>query len=312
MACLFSFPILGEPDIQRLPSLLLEAVKRLGGSVFPVSVRIPALNQHLRDAFRQEEDTLYTSLTLEKNTLRLRWKKESFPLVMHIRPPQHLDMEKLCQDFQDKIRTSNPELLRMHNENIRKKLKKAQQDAQREIRDIEQQLLHRKKELDLYIQKAETDSLTGILNRGAYDRILHETLRNPSLPFSLIFLDLDYFKEVNDTFGHAYGDEVLRSMALSMRSAIREGRDMACRIGGDEFAILLFADIHQAERIGCAILADMDQKVSIGISTCKEGDTPESLAHRADKSLYHAKENGRGQVVCLEKNENFLECPGPG
>ncbi|TWI77326.1 diguanylate cyclase (GGDEF)-like protein [Desulfobotulus alkaliphilus] len=299
MACLFSFPILTEPDIQRLAVLILEATDRLKGPVFSSAIRIPQLNIQLRQALASEQASLTVSLSLESGSLQASWQGYTFLLLSGIRPPGSKELEKLQQDFKDKSQTSNPDLLRIQNETIRKKLQLAREEAQKEIRTIEQQLLHRKKELDLYIKRAETDSLTGLFNRGAYDRLLHETIRqlqyNPR-PFSLIFLDLDYFKEVNDTFGHAYGDEVLRSMAFAMRTAIREGQDLACRIGGDEFAILLFADTEQAERIARSILSDMDRKVSIGIAVFEKNDTPEILAHKADQALYHAKENGRGRI----------------
>ncbi|MDY0163918.1 GGDEF domain-containing protein [Desulfobotulus sp.] len=312
MHCLFSFSILVEPDIQRLSGLLLEALRRLDAPVFASATRIPALNQHLREALCHAKDALDVRLILEGKKLSLRWSSETFPLASVTRSEPFL-LEQIHKELQDQIRTQNPELLRLQNESIRQKLTRAQRDAQEEIRNIEHQLIHRKKELDLYIKKAETDSLTGILNRGAYDRILHETLRelarNPK-PFSLIFLDLDYFKEVNDTFGHGYGDEVLRSMAMAMRATIREGQDKACRIGGDEFAILLGADMQQAERISKIILSDMDQKVSIGIAAHQEGDTPESLARKADQALYYAKENGRGQIALasLTETASDLHC----
>ncbi|TYT75854.1 GGDEF domain-containing protein [Desulfobotulus mexicanus] len=299
MAFLFSFPILTEPDIQRLSVLILEATGKLQGPVFSSAIKIPLLNIELRKALSYEQTSLTVSLSLENNCLQASWQENTFLLISGIRHPGSKKIEKFQQDFKDKSQTSNPDLLRIQNETIRKKLQLAREEAQKEIRTIEHQLLHRKKELDLYIKKAETDSLTGLFNRGAYDRLLHKTIRQLQYEFrsfSLIFLDLDYFKEVNDTFGHAYGDEVLRSMAFAMRTAIRDGQDLACRIGGDEFAILLFADTEQAGRIARTILSDMDSKVSIGIAAFKKNDTPESLAHKADQALYHAKNNGRGQV----------------
>ncbi|MCW7752794.1 GGDEF domain-containing protein [Desulfobotulus sp. H1] len=299
MTLLFSFPILTEPDIQRLSGFILQALRQLSVPTLITAAKIPLLNQQLRHSLHHPESSLHLSVVLTETNMEARWDQQKFVLARGISSPSPDLMQNISQYFRDRMHTSNPELLRKQNESIRKKLKMAQEKAQNEIRTIEHQLVHRKKELDLYIKKAETDSLTGLLNRGAYDRMLHEALRElNSSPqaFTLIFLDLDYFKEVNDTFGHAYGDEILRSMALAMRAAIREGQDLACRIGGDEFAILLFSDVPQAHRISQTILSDMSHKVSIGIAPFMEKDTPENMAARADSALYHAKQTGRGKI----------------
>ena len=110
-------------------------------------------------------------------------------------------------------------------------------------------------------------------------------------------LDLDYFKQVNDTLGHQAGDEVLKNMALFMTQFTRKDVDHVCRMGGDEFAIIFFAQTDIASRAAEKILESMDGKVSIGIALLRSDDTVESLSARTDEALYEAKERGRGQIV---------------
>ena len=87
--------------------------------------------------------------------------------------------------------------------------------------------------------QAEHDALTGLLNRGAYEKLLkiHEKEKNEN-PYALILVDVDTFKSVNDTYGHATGDEILKKVASSLKTAFRS-IDYVCRIGGDEFAIIM-------------------------------------------------------------------------
>jgi len=119
-------------------------------------------------------------------------------------------------------------------------------------------------------------------------------------PLTLLLLDLDHFKEINDRHGHQYGDAYLKRMAEAMRSAVRDDVDQCCRIGGDEFAILLYAGEGVAERVARRVLEAMDGRVSIGIAGLREGDTEERLVARADAALYEAKRRGRGQAVVAE------------
>ena len=89
-------------------------------------------------------------------------------------------------------------------------------------------------------------------------------------------------------------------MANALRSSVREHVDHACRMGGDEFAIILFSDIPIAKRVADKILKTMDGKVSIGIAELRENDTVESFSAGTDTLLYEAKHRGRGQFVADE------------
>jgi two-component system cell cycle response regulator len=129
-------------------------------------------------------------------------------------------------------------------------------------------------------------------------------------PTSVLMLDIDHFKRVNDTLGHTHGDEVLREVAVRLASSVR-AVDLPCRYGGEEFAVVMPATrltdaARIAERIRIAMASEaffvgdreMPVTVSLGVSASEGAeDRPESLLRRADEALYEAKAAGRNQVV---------------
>ncbi|PWC43588.1 diguanylate cyclase [Azospirillum sp. TSO22-1] len=167
---------------------------------------------------------------------------------------------------------------------------------------------------------ATTDSLTGALNRGRFmGRAADEVMRAQryARPLSAIMLDIDHFKKVNDTHGHATGDEAIRSVVRVCRSLVR-GADILGRLGGEEFAILLPETPPQgavllAERLRRALAVTevripggvgVTFTVSVGVSALKPGEESVSaLLARADEALYRAKNGGRNRVVCDETVE---------
>jgi diguanylate cyclase (GGDEF)-like protein len=166
-------------------------------------------------------------------------------------------------------------------------------------------------------ESAGTDPLTGLQNRRAFDEAFQyeagrfERYRRPT---SLLMLDLDFFKAVNDTHGHEAGDEVLRRTASIIRDNIRQGVDQAARLGGEEFVVLmpetpLKAAMDAAERIRLAVAAapiywngtPISVRMSIGASCAPECvASPHGLISSADAALYLAKESGRNRVVAAE------------
>lgn len=171
-------------------------------------------------------------------------------------------------------------------------------------------------------QAGLTDSLTGINNRRFFDQRLEEEIsRNMRMASNLscLYIDIDFFKVINDSHGHKVGDIVLRKVAELIRAQLRS-IDVVCRYGGEEFTILLGQSGHEkaievAERIR-SIIADTPFKeknitanitVSIGVSTIMFDNARDDnievigqeLLQRADKALYKAKQNGRDQVIYL-------------
>ncbi len=154
------------------------------------------------------------------------------------------------------------------------------------------------------------DPLTGLKNRRYFAENFHDecarSLRRQE-SMSILFLDLDHFKQVNDIHGHYFGDLALKATSNCLKEQCRP-YDTVVRWGGEEFVILLRATdegmaFHFAERIRLAIQRGFDPAlpfdltISIGLAQYQDNDTLECLIERADKALYHAKQTGRNKVV---------------
>ena len=156
------------------------------------------------------------------------------------------------------------------------------------------------------------DKLTGLNNRGAFDNSLKREIdlaHRQHSPMSLVMLDIDFFKAVNDNYGHSGGDLALKELAASLIDTMRAS-DIAFRYGGEEFALILSntdskAALLVAERIRIAIsqlncndgTRTFGFTVSLGVAQLKHGEKGESLFDRADSALYKAKKAGRNQTV---------------
>jgi diguanylate cyclase (GGDEF)-like protein len=154
------------------------------------------------------------------------------------------------------------------------------------------------------------DSLTGVLNRGAILQALGRELARVGRkadPLGIILADLDYFKRINDKFGHLAGDAVLRESALGMKSCLRP-YDFIGRYGGEEFLMILpglgvEAVCHKAEQIRIQAARSLpipngetSISLSLGVTVTDKAVTSEQLIHAADQALYRAKEKGRNRV----------------
>lgn len=162
---------------------------------------------------------------------------------------------------------------------------------------------------------AAKDQLTGLWNRRSFDQRLDETiahLARHSGECSLLLIDIDHFKRVNDRYGHIVGDEVLRRFADALHERLRQN-DVAARWGGEEFVILadgasLENACQLAEQIREAIAATafprlIEVTASIGVAAYAAGDTSDKVLNRADQALYEAKRNGRDRVVAADSAE---------
>ncbi|MFN3325060.1 MAG: diguanylate cyclase [Bryobacteraceae bacterium] len=186
--------------------------------------------------------------------------------------------------------------------------------AARRILDLQRELLRTRAALE---EQATKDSLTGIWNRPTILSILHRELarsEREQRPFGLVMVDLDHFKSINDTHGHAAGDIVLKEAARRMREAMRS-YDSLGRYGGEEFLIILpGCDAEctraQAERMRRALCdtaielpaASLHITASFGATAYRsaESDDPEALLHASDQALYAAKASGRDRVILIE------------
>jgi diguanylate cyclase (GGDEF)-like protein len=174
--------------------------------------------------------------------------------------------------------------------------------------------------------RSETDTLSGLLNRGGFQRQAELVLRDATrrhLPLALVIADLDHFKEINDSFGHACGDRVIESFAGLLRQAAAD-HHIAARIGGEEFAILLpglnlagarlFAEGTRSAFSGLPVEglpADHRCTASFGVTELLSHDGIDDLMRRADRALYAAKRGGRDQIRVAIETAGEIATPLP-
>ncbi|HEY2134800.1 MAG TPA: GGDEF domain-containing protein [Xanthobacteraceae bacterium] len=196
-------------------------------------------------------------------------------------------------------------------------------DMKRDNRTLEERLKSSRQEitqlqqnLDTVRTESMTDPLTTLTNRKYFDEALAKAIADAAMsaePASLMLTDIDHFKTFNDTYGHLTGDQVLRLVALTLKQNVK-GQDIAARYGGEEFAVVLPRTAVReattvADQIRRAVMGKELMKrstgehlgrvtLSIGVATCRRGDTVQSLIERADRCLYAAKRNGRNRVIC--------------
>jgi two-component system, cell cycle response regulator len=168
--------------------------------------------------------------------------------------------------------------------------------------------------VQMSIEMAITDPLTGLYNRRYMESHLNSLLEQAvsrKKPLTVLVLDIDYFKAINDTHGHDAGDDVLREFSFRIKKSIR-GIDLACRYGGEEFVVVmpetdLTVATMVAERLRRRIATEpfpvqdgartIEVTISVGISALGRNDTAATILKRADAALYRAKRDGRNRVV---------------
>lgn len=172
--------------------------------------------------------------------------------------------------------------------------------------DISEHVAEKKKLKHL----SETDELTNLYNRRAFITILREMLSNPDIPFlSLVVMDIDHFKKINDDFGHDVGDEVLIELAKFLKIQLREN-EIIGRLGGEEFGIILPVKKEVAYRICERLRTNLENHffsskrlkitVSLGLADNEKINNFEDLYKIADQCLYQAKREGRNKTVVYE------------
>ena len=179
----------------------------------------------------------------------------------------------------------------------------------RKQEELEKNLAALQIEKSEYEKSSKEDPLTGCLHRAGFSSILlreQENLSKNGCPVSFVILDIDHFKDVNDTYGHSVGDEVLVNLTRLIRDKIRN-TDALVRWGGEEFVILCSDTPIQnaqflAEKLrvaieGAVLIKQQQVTCSFGIAEMIPGEDPKKLFERADKALYSAKEGGRNRVV---------------
>ncbi|HEY9897930.1 MAG TPA: diguanylate cyclase [Pantanalinema sp.] len=189
---------------------------------------------------------------------------------------------------------------------------------------LERRVLERTEELqaasEKYRQLADSDGLSGIPNRRIFDEFLNREwsrCAHQGTPLSLIMLDIDFFKDFNDTYGHQAGDDCLRQVARALEGQARRPSDLVARYGGEEFGVILSdTDAAGAERIAERLREQIEGlaiphagsrnapcvTMSLGVATLvpSPGTGPSQVVARADQALYQAKQEGRNRVCVLQ------------
>ncbi len=160
-------------------------------------------------------------------------------------------------------------------------------------------------------QLADTDPLTKTGNRLLFNKVINDEMERAKrylYPLSLLMLDIDYFKKINDSFGHDSGDKVLVSLTNLISEKIRK-TDSLFRVGGEEFMVVLTGtDIENAKNVAeslCVKVSDYNIElmdgvtISVGVTSLLDNDTLESFMKRVDEAMYKSKETGRNRVTSL-------------
>jgi diguanylate cyclase len=195
------------------------------------------------------------------------------------------------------------------------KMRGSMQSLQSELAASKQQVEKLHKELQSARGEALIDPLTGILNRRGFEGVSKKTFDDQAAldkGVCLLMVDIDHFKKINDTYGHLFGDKIIRAIADTLKSKIR-GQDAVARMGGEEFAVLLT----ETDEAGARIVAEnvrqsiergkvrrMDTQdvisgitISIGVAKYAIGKTVVEMLDQADKALYVSKESGRNRTT---------------
>ena len=194
-------------------------------------------------------------------------------------------------------------------ENVAKTFAKQKKEYEAQIAELNERMSSLRQDLVAVREEMKRDPLTNAYNRGAFDTAIMQSLNTHFIlnqPVTLVLIDLDNFKEINDSYGHSAGDDVLKSVGDCLaRSFIRKS-DFAARYGGDEFAVILsdtsaensvslierFMNYVRQINIPYAS-SDVSVNCSIGYTQIHDGDSSDSLIKRADAALYEAKAAGR-------------------
>lgn len=195
------------------------------------------------------------------------------------------------------------------------KMRGSIQSLQVELESSQQQVEKLRKELQSARGEALSDPLTGVLNRRGFEGVAKQAFNDQSVldkGVCLLMVDIDHFKKINDTYGHLFGDKIIRAIAETLKSKIR-GQDAVARLGGEEFAVLLTeTDVMGARVVAESVRQSVERgkirridsqeavsgiTISIGVSAYSNGSSIVDLLDQADKALYISKGEGRNRTT---------------
>lgn len=237
-------------------------------------------------------------------------------LFMNVDGYLHKGLQREGEDFLSLLSRTLPEdrvvsIIDMHSNTRAFKISVSKIDNNFKCLITLSDITEMKEQHAITTKKAYMDGLTHVYNRNKFDEILEEELKNVKrydFPLSIALLDIDKFKNFNDTYGHLIGDEVLVTMAQTLNHNIRE-TDVFARWGGEEFVILFKnTSVNIAKEVSEKLKDKIEENehptagkitASFGVTEYRNEDTSESIFKRCDEALYIAKENGRNRVESL-------------
>jgi two-component system cell cycle response regulator len=299
-----------------------------GGRVLIVDDR-PASHERIADMLRDEHEV---DIEPDPNEALFHAAEGNYDLMIVSLGLENFDALRLCSQVRSLDRTRNVPILAIAeaensarmvrgleigvNDYLVRPIDKNELLARARIQVRKRRYTERLRDnVQLSIEMAITDALTGLFNRRYMESHLGTLVEQAAArakPLSVLVLDIDYFKAINDTYGHDAGDDVLREFALRVRKSIR-GIDLACRYGGEEFVVVMpetdmAVAAMVAERLRRRIATEpfaieqgarnLAVTISIGIAALGgKDDSAASVLKRADQALYRAKRDGRNRVV---------------
>jgi two-component system, cell cycle response regulator len=306
-----------------------EALAEAGrnGRILMVDDR-PALSERIQSMLADEHAV---DMERDPNEALFHAAEGNYDLVIVSLDLESLDGLRLCSQLRSLERTRNVPILAIAEADNNARLVRALEigvndylvrpfDKNEILARVRTQIRKRRyterlrDNVQLSIEAAITDALTGLYNRRYMEThvgTLVDQANARGKPLSVLVLDIDYFKSINDTHGHDAGDDVLQDFAFRIRKSIR-GIDLACRYGGEEFVVVMpetdmAVATMVAERLRRRIASEpfpiqkgartIEVTISIGIAALGQGDTAAAVIKRADQALYRAKRDGRNRVV---------------
>lgn len=304
-------PLVSEID-DFLDQLQTETLTESISTAFEkLSINLTAFIKRQSDYLQDRESEFKEIINLlSEGIANLNAENSEFHQKVH---EQNEKMEEISQlDDIKQIKTA----LKSEIEKMRILLVNKEEKEKQRIHSLSSRVDSLQTELEKARSESLMDALTNTNNRKAFDNNLRELIERNKLgkiPFCLLMMDIDNFKDINDTHGHIIGDRVLVAFANKCGTCIRE-EDFMARYGGEEFAIImpkasLKVAAKRAKQI-CKTISGtqyatsksnaselISVTVSIGVSAFRISDTTKTIVERADKGLYYAKENGKDQVV---------------
>jgi diguanylate cyclase len=285
--------------------------------------------KRIQSYFEREKGGIDAFINLQKKYLFDR--ESEFKDIIDILTKAMVSIDTENQEYNEKILAQGERIEKITLLDDIKKIKQAMIQEIEQMRAIvEEKQIHDCKKLEILAKQVDTlnvqlnearkesvtDGLTGVNNRKSFDRYISELVEKNTVsnrPFSLLMLDIDNFKQVNDNYGHQTGDRVILAVIGKCRQSIR-GEDFLARYGGEEFVVILPGAslknaVKKAKHI-CQTIATtryslddvqgnptLSVTVSIGVAAYQKADTRASVVERADKALYLAKQSGKNRVI---------------